>query len=46
MVADSFGPELFDGDEYPDTITNLLDAHFLQHALVAFDEVASGDIVL
>ena len=46
VIADSFGSKLFDGNEYPDTITNLFYTHLLQHALVAFDEVASGDIVL
>ena len=46
VIADSFGSKLLDGNEYPDAITNLFYTHLLQHALVAFDKVASGDIVL
>ncbi len=45
VVPHSFGPKLLDGNEYSHPITNFLDAHLLQHTLVAFDKVTSGDII-
>lgn len=45
VVADSSSPQLLDGNEYSDTVSNLLDSHLFQHELVAFDEVATSDIV-
>lgn len=44
-VADGLGPQLLDSNEYPDTIPNFLDAHFLQDQLITLYEVAAGDVV-
>ncbi len=45
MVANSFSPQLLDGDKYPDTIPYFLDSHLLEHELIALDEVAASDII-
>lgn len=45
LVADSFCPQLFDGNEYADTISDLLDSHLFEYELITLNKVVSGDII-
>lgn len=45
MVSNCASSQLFDGHEDTNSISNLLYTHLLQNDLVAFDQVASGDVV-
>ena len=45
VVADSFCSQLLDGNEYSDTVSNLLDSHLFEHKLITLDKVIPRDIV-
>jgi hypothetical protein len=45
LVSNRLVAEAFDGNEDPNAIANLLDAHFLEHRLVTFDQIAARDMV-
>lgn len=45
MIPNRSRAKLFDGDKNADSITNLLDPHFLQNDLITFDEITSVDVI-
>ena len=45
LVRDGSASEVFDCDNQPDPVTDLLNAHFLQHILVALDQVVPVDMI-
>lgn len=45
VIPNGSRAKLFDCDKYANSITNLLNTHFLQNDLIAFNEVTSVDIV-
>lgn len=45
MVTHSFVPQELNADEDADTVTNLFDTHLFQDVLVAFDKIATIDVV-
>ena len=45
MVTNCLGSELLDCNEYPNAVSNLLDAHLFEYELITLDEITAGDIV-
>lgn len=45
VVTNGLGPQLFDSNEYPDTVSDFLDSHLFEDQLITFDEIIAGDIV-
>ena len=45
VVADGFGPQLLDGHEDANTISDFLNAHLFKHELIAFNKIIASNIV-
>ena len=45
VISHCLGPELFDGDEDSDSITDFFNAHLLEDLLITFDQIVAGDII-
>ena len=45
LVADSFCSQLFDGNEYSDSISDLLNSHLLEYKLITLNKVIPRNII-
>lgn len=45
LVANSFCSQLFDGNEYSDSISDLLDSHLLEYKLITLNKVITRNII-
>lgn len=45
LVADSSCSQLFDGNEYPDSISDLLNSHLLEYKLITLNKVIPRNII-